>query len=175
MNFFQLSVLHGTLAVATAAGAQAQAFKLIPMPREVHAGADRAIPAGVRVLCAGCSAEDQFAADDLKETLALRGISTGSGAGAISIELVHAPGEKLPAGFDEAMRAEGYRIEPTTSGLTVTGASAEGLFYGVQTAKQLIDVTQGHTVLHAATIRDWPANASPSQALPAPASLRPWR
>ena len=39
----------------------------------------------------------------------------------------------------------------------MTGATAEGLFYGAQTVKQMVEVTNGHAVLHEATIKDWPA------------------
>ncbi len=146
----------GTAAQGQAA-LQAQAPKLIPMPREIHAVADRPILSGVRVVCAGCSSEDQFTADDLSHTLADRAVPAGSGADAISIQLVHSPGSGLPVGFTEAMRAEGYRIDPTSTGLTVTAATTEGLFYGAQTVKQLIASTNGHATLHPASIRDWPA------------------
>jgi len=138
------------------ASAWAQAMRLIPMPREVRAGASVPLLSGVRVMCAGCSAEDQFAADDLEATLKERGVPVKSANG-FAIELVRAGGGGLPAGFDEAMRAEGYTISATANRLVVTGATAEGLFYGAQTAKQMVEVTNGRAVVHGAAVKDWPA------------------
>ena len=157
MNSFRTSCLVAALALCPLPNLAAQAIKLIPMPREVRSATDRQILSGISVVCTGCTAEDQFAAADLRETLLQRGVPAGSGSGTVTIQLVRGIGEKLPNGFDEAMRLEGYRIEPTASGLTVTGVTAEGLFYGTQTAKQLVEVSNGHAVLHSATIRDWPA------------------
>ena len=137
-------------------GARGQGMKLIPMPREVKAGAVLPLLHGVRVVCAGCSAEDQFAADDLQQTLTERGV-TAKSAGGFAIELVRAGGGGLPAGFDEAMRSEGYTISGTATGLVVTGATATGLFYGAQTVKQMIEVTNGRPEAHEAAIKDWPA------------------
>ena len=157
MNFCRFGLLQAAIVVALAPSAYAQTPKLIPMPREVHGAADRPIPSGLRVVCAGCSSEDQFAAEDLTRTLTQRGVPAGSGSGAISIQLVHSAGTALPTGFDESMRAEGYRIEPSSTGLTVTAATPEGLFYGAQTVKQLVEVSSGHATLHTASIKDWPA------------------
>ena len=150
-------MVRAVVAGLLTAAAQAQSPKLIPMPREIHTSADRPILSGVHVVCAGCSGEDQFTADDLSHTLADRGIPTGAGTSALSIQLVHAAGTSLPAGFEEPMRAEGYRIEPSSTGLTITAATPEGLFYGAQTVKQLIESTNGHATLHTASIKDWPA------------------
>src|SRR6201992_1266109 len=49
------------LALTTFVSAQSS-LKLIPIPREVRAGADKPLPRGVRVVCgAPCATEDQFA------------------------------------------------------------------------------------------------------------------
>ena len=53
---------------------EAQVMKLVPMPREVRPGPVVPLLNGVRVVCAGCSAEDQFAAEDLEQTLTERGV-----------------------------------------------------------------------------------------------------
>ena len=157
MNFYRWSALQAAFAGALSAGAHAQTPKLIPMPREVRTLAARPVLSGMRVVCAGCSVEDQFTADDLVRTFTQRGVPTGSSAGAISIELVRSANSTLPAGFDEAMRAEGYRIEPTSTGLSVNAATTEGLFYGAQTVKQLLETNNGHATLQTASIKDWPA------------------
>ncbi|MGD0446079.1 MAG: glycoside hydrolase family 20 zincin-like fold domain-containing protein [Edaphobacter sp.] len=143
------------LAVATFASAQTS-LKLIPIPREVRADSDTPLLHGVRIVCASpCSTEDQFAADDLSSALLARNIPVTE-AGGFSIELnrlaAH-PDEK----FSDEMKPEGYMIHTTSAGLTVTGDTAEGVFYGVQTVKQLIVGDGSLAVLHGATIRDWPA------------------
>ncbi len=127
--------------------ATAQAtLHLIPIPREVHALSDQPLPHGVRILCPACSQEDQFAADDLARTVAERGTPT-SGAG-FPITLI-----RSAAGLPSEMIPEGYTVTSIPAGLTVSAATAAGLFYGAQTVKQLVE---GST-LHAANIRDWPA------------------
>ena len=156
MTCYGRRLLHVAIAFTTFSCAHAENPKLIPMPREVRGAADRPI-SSLRVTCTSCSSQDQFTADDLTGTLAQRGVPTGSVPGALTIELVHGAGATLPTGFDESMRAEGYRIEPSSSGLVVTGATSEGLFYGAQTVKQLVEITHGHATLHVATVKDWPA------------------
>ena len=55
------------------------------------------------------------------------------------------------------MHAEGYAILPDRDGIALTADTSAGIFYALQTVKQLI-VGEGATaVLHVATIRDWPA------------------
>ncbi len=154
MNFDRISGLAAVVLGLWPGMASAEAMKLIPMPREVRAAATMALASGLRVVCSGCGAEDQFAAADLQQTLVERGVAAGPASGA-EIELVRASG--LPTGFDEAMRAEGYTITPTARGLVVTGVTAEGLFYGAQTVKQMVSVVNGRAQLEQATIRDWPA------------------
>ncbi|WP_158941530.1 glycoside hydrolase family 20 zincin-like fold domain-containing protein [Granulicella sp. S190] len=131
-------------------------LKLIPIPREVHATGDLALLHGVRILCAApCSAEDQFAADDLAMALQERGVQAASATG-VSIELVRV-GAHPEARFSDEMKAEGYMISASGGGLTVIGDSAAGVFYGAQTVKQLIEGDGARAVLHAANVRDWPA------------------
>jgi hexosaminidase len=130
---------------------------LIPVPREVHTRATSPLADGVRILCPGCGAnpEDQFAADDLVASLQLRNIPT-TAANGFRIELARLANHPVPA-FTDEMKPEGYVITSTPASLTVVGATAEGLFYGVQTLKQLIEGEGAAASLHTAEIRDWPA------------------
>ena len=57
------------------------------------------------------------------------------------------------------MKPEGYIITSSPSSLAVTAATEEGLFYGAQTVKQLIEGDGPGATLHTADIRDWPAMA----------------
>jgi hexosaminidase len=142
-------------ASATFASAQSP-LKLIPIPHEVHAEADRVLAHGVRITCdAPCTTEDQFAVDDLKAALLARNIPVIEPDG-FPVELTRLsahPDEK----FTDEMKAEGYVIHTASSGLTVVGDTAEGVFYGAQTVKQLVSGNGPHAVLHGANIRDWPA------------------
>ncbi len=143
------------LALATVASAQSSP-KLIPIPREIHAAAARPLAHGVHILCAApCATEDQFAADDLSAALLARSIPVAEVDG-FPIKLARL-GDNADAKFTDEMKAEGYLITTTSTGLTVVGATAEGVFYGVQTVKQLIEGDGARATLHAANIRDWPA------------------
>src|SRR5271170_5073404 len=156
MHFFRLgALLVGFGTFGSFASAQ-PSIKLIPIPREIRATADEALPHGVRIVCAApCAAEDQFAADDLAEMLQGRGIPAASATG-VQIELLRLAAHP-DARFTEEMKAEGYMIATGTGGLTVIGDSAAGVFYGAQTVKELIEGDGARAVLHGANVRDWPA------------------
>jgi len=146
-------------AAPTQAQSAAAPLPLIPMPREVQPLADQPLPNGVRIVCTSCftDPEDKFAADDLSASLAARGIATSNGGG-FEIHLDRLATHPV-AGFDAAMKAEGYVITMAPHLLTVTADTATGLFYGAQTVKQLLvnSPSTGGALLHAANIRDWPA------------------
>ncbi len=141
-------------AIAAPAGAQSP-LHLIPMPREINAKGDQALTTGVEIVCSDREAEDTFAANDLRQTLAARGLNTsGSGLRVVLQRLGTHPDPR----FTAEMRPEGYTITSSPGTLTLTGATAEGVFYAAQTAKQLIEVdAAGRATLHAADIRDWPS------------------
>ena len=150
-------LLSAAVVVWCAGVAAGQTANLLPMPREVRATGDVTVRGGVRVVCAGCYAEDQFAAEDLRQTLAERGVQAGDG---VVVSLKRVSGGKGPGGLamDEAMRSEGYVIASSAKGLEVAGETAAGVFYGAQTAKQMFRVRRGGgVVLQGATVRDWPA------------------
>jgi len=153
MHFHRIGSL--LLVVTTVAPAQTS-LKLIPIPREVRAGTERPLTHGVRIVCAApCATEDRFAADDLSAALLARGVAVAETSG-FRIELTRLA-DHPEARFTEEMRPEGYLINTTSTGLTVVGATAEGVFYGAQTVKQLVEGTGADAVLHEANIRDWPA------------------
>src|SRR5271170_1223641 len=156
MHFFRLgALLVGFGTFGSFASAQ-PSIKLIPIPREIRATADEALPHGVRIVCAApCAAEDQFAADDLAEMLQGRGIPAASATG-VQIELLRLAAHP-DARFTEEMKAEGYMIATSGAGLTVIGDTAAGVFYGAQIVKELIEGDGARAVLHGANVRDWPA------------------
>jgi hexosaminidase len=138
---------------------------LIPMPREVRQMADVPLDHGVTIVCRGCGADDLFAATDLRDTLEARGIAvsiaSAPAAGSLRIVLQRLADHPDPT-FTEVMQPEGYTIAYANRTLTLSGATASGVFYAAQTAKQLIDSPTpgslpGSYVLHAADIHDWPS------------------
>lgn len=150
MRFVPL--VAGVLVLASPALAQSarQPLHLLPLPREVReTTAPQPVSQGIRVLCEPCSdPADAFAAQDLRDLLAERGIAAG---GSFTIQFTRT--QSLPA---EA-QAEGYTITPGANGLTLAAASSAGLFYAAQTARQLIEQNGAATVVHMAQVRDWPA------------------
>jgi hexosaminidase len=137
---------------------------LVPAVRECSDV--RSIPigsAGLAVL-RGAMAEDEFAAEDLRQSAAGR-VVVGKPAPSIRLmRLTHSPVAKQlltrhRITFDPAMRDEGYAIVPEENGLAVIAETPAGIFYGVQTVKQLIHWSGKESVLLTPTIRDWPAMA----------------
>jgi len=152
-------------------GVASQTLKLIPIPREVSPGPLQSLTGGVQINCAvPCAAEDSFAIDDLKSWLTSLGVAVNTAA-AVNIlvtrygtSLAHSIyADALPAGADasaempEEMKPEGYAIIPDGKGLALTAASDAGIFYALQTVKQLVTGYGPNAVLHQAKIRDWPA------------------
>jgi len=162
----------GALALALSAFASAQnPLHLIPVPREVRPAPDQSLASGIAVTCAApCDADDTFATQDLKDFLAVRGIAVSDSApvhilitrygSSLSKSIYH---DALPAGASAEptaeIKPEGYAIIPDKKGLALTGFTASGIFYAIQTVKQLIAGNGPDAILHTATIRDWPALA----------------
>jgi hypothetical protein len=160
----------GLVLLALIASAEAQIsvqpLKLIPMPREVQTTATLQIPNGVRVLPA-TDVDDQFAASDFAQSIAARGIPASIGtasAASFTVELLRLSNpvaqQRLNAAhltFDPAMQAEGYALLTAGNAVTIIAATPEGIFYGLQTLKQMVTYVNGMPVLTGAVIRDWPA------------------
>jgi hypothetical protein len=154
--------------------AQPAGLKLIPIPREVTVAAIQPLKSGIQVNCTSpCAGEDTFAVDDFKAWLGSIGVPVNA-TSPINI-LVARYGtplansvytESLPAAaagappatqMPDEFKAEGYSFIPDGKGLAITAASDSGIFYALQTVKQLITGYGGTAVLHQAKIRDWPA------------------
>jgi hypothetical protein len=178
MHFFRVARLLLALTPLSAVAAFAQAsnaqtLSLIPVPREVRPAVVQTLANGVQINCsAPCPAEDLFAIEDLKGYLASQGVAVNAAspvnllvtrygsaisksiyADASQGKLKGAAGAEFPA----EMKAEGYAIIPDGKGLAITAASDAGIFYALQTVKQLVTGTGANAMLHTAAIRDWPA------------------
>ncbi len=146
---------------------QSNELHLIPQPRETGTPIILSLASGVVVRSTN-DAEDRFAAQDLREALQERGIRVEKAASArpghVTIELLRlseprATGllERAHVKFDDVMRSEGYVILPNHSAIAIVGNTAEGVFYGAQTVKQLVQGSGSNARLQAPLIRDWPA------------------
>jgi len=164
--------LHAALFAIALASAQAQTPHLIPIPRELKPANSLPIPTGLRINCQSpCDSQDTFAINDLKATLAARNIPTTDDPRAphlfiarFSTPLGHQTyQESLPANAPKVatlpadFQPEGYVIAPDNDGVAVTADTASGIFYALQTVKQLIVGDGPQATLQIATIRDWPA------------------
>jgi len=159
MTFLRSAVLLllVSVSVTSAFAGSAQSLpRLIPVPRELQAVSQEPLVHGIRIVCtAPCGDEDRFAADDLVASLEERRISATAADGfEIDVDrLASHPDSR----FIAEIKPEGYIITATPGRLRVTGATAAGVFYGLQTVKQLIVGDGLHAVLDTANIRDWPA------------------
>lgn len=162
-----------------AASAQPQApaaetpLQLVPYPQEVHRGSGGfTVGPTTRILIeARHAAEDRTAAETLAEEIAartgrkipIRAISSAAPVrGAIvlgrlasrTLRTALARQELLPgAEFHD----QGYLLSVAPSGVIVAGQSGQGLFYGVQTLRQLLRTEGKRLRSPAVQIRDWPA------------------
>src|SRR5205823_535621 len=153
------------LTLPSAAAAQ---LALIPKPREVVVLGRTSLPNGVAI-DSPADAADRFAATDLATTLRARGINVRVGSANASARIsilrsTSAAARNLLATQNVAltaqMRDEGYALLTEGSApahLTVIGATSAGVFYGVQTVKQLIDGDGATATVHRVRVRDWPA------------------
>ena len=136
---------------------------LIPIPREFHPAAATTFRT-LSVTVPAADPEDLFAASDLTQTLTLRGLTLTTSAPPETVNLLRAASpaalRALAASklaFEPAMHDEGYILIATPGRVTIIAETAAGIFYGVQTLKQLIECTGGTAHLPTGTIRDWPA------------------
>jgi len=142
--------------LSTVAAAQAH---LLPAPREAQFAGTTALPGAIAVSVPGRDAEDEFAARDLEEAFKLAAHAKAEAA-SFKIELLRANSAEGKAAltkhklaFDPAMEAEGYVLAIEPHQATIVAASSAGVFYGVQTLKQLL----AGATLPTGTVRDWPA------------------
>ena len=143
-------------------------ISIIPQPRQVTR-LDTRFPLNRNtriVLADDRSADDQFAAedfiDDLKKTadVTLR-IGRSRGNNTILIGLLSSPviqsalkatSFSMPATLNE----EGYVLRASSTGVIVGGPTPAGVFYGLQTLKQLVRGDGADAYIQGVTIIDWP-------------------
>ncbi len=140
----------------------AQEIKLIPSPRSVERGAGvLTLQSPVRIALASASEEDRFAAGLLVEELkSVHRLDASIGAEGNIV--IGRPGNaridseiaRRKLDISGLSREESYVLSADSSGVVLAAKTAEGLFYGVQTLRQLVG--PGARV-PAVRITDWPA------------------
>jgi hexosaminidase len=159
--FFCLATLT---CLTSAFGAQ---NPLLPRPQEVRYGDGALAVDGLSIrFSSPPSAEDRFAAEQLAAGLAALGRArlpvqeAGASGPAIALNRTGdgaaLPGDKETIGPDSR---ESYSAKVTADGAEIRASSSAGLFYGVQTLLQMVEVTSGQAMLPFAEVRDWPALA----------------
>jgi hypothetical protein len=154
---FALLFVLPTLAVAH--------VRLLPAPREAHFAGETALPAAITVSVPGRDAEDEFAARDLEEAVKDAGLRDLKEAKAVyRVTLLRSGSAEAKTvlarqglALDAAMQEEGYVLAIEPQQAFVVAASASGIFYGVQTLKQLLPLAGAKQVLPTGTVRDLPA------------------
>jgi hexosaminidase len=136
---------------------------LLPAPREANFDGQTDLPEKVVVDVPGHAPEDEFAAQDLEDALKQLGPG-GSAVGLYHVTLLRTgePETKVilarnKLSFDPAMESEGYVLAVGSHQAYVVGETGSGVFYGVQTFKQLLPLPGQPRVLPTGTVRDWPA------------------
>jgi len=148
-------------------------LKLIPQPKEVqlHAGSFRVKPTTRILVEFGHQAEDRIAAETLAEEIhdrsGLKVSITGEKPDAkqerSTIVLARLQDQKVKnflaaRGLKaDSIGDQGYLLFSDKAHLIVAANTGQGLFYGVQTLRQLLREDGGSLVCPAVSIRDWPS------------------
>ena len=144
-------------------------IRLLPAPREPHFTGTADLPAKILVVVPGRDSQDEFAARDLEE--AIKQVPPSSDDPAKNspnppyrVTLLRNDSADAKAilarnnlVFDSVMEAEGYILVIDQHDAAIIGATGSGVFYGVQTFKQLLPLAGAPHVLPTGTVRDWPA------------------
>lgn len=164
--------LFSSFSFAQAQDAAVQ-LKLLPAPKQVELRQDSfEVRPTTRIYLAGSHAkEDRLAADmlvieihDWREQKLAVEMSRAVSAAASAIVLgrlddaalratLEAKGVKIEKDFND----EGYVIWSDKTRVIVAGQSAQGLFYGVQTLRQLIRPEGDKLICPGVSIKDWPS------------------
>src|SRR5947207_9055229 len=150
----------------------AQHINLVPQPKEIRAsGKPFRITAATRIAVSPAHIrEDRFIAETLADEIENathhrpRIVSSASSAAgsstifltrmsdALSKRKLQSNGLTADTNFND----EGYLLNTSATGITVAGQSAAGLFYGVQTLRQLVQSVDNRPIIPAVSIKDWP-------------------
>ena len=158
-------------------GDPARALKLLPAPKEVRMAPGKLPIKPSTVILIG-NPEDRMAAETLEREIRDRtgmrlsiesATSAPKTAGHISLgrlsdrglrSYLESQGVKISDDLGEHLGEQGYMIRAADSGVVVAARTAQGVFYGVQTLRQLLrpeGATGKSLAIPALVIRDWPS------------------
>ena len=164
-------LIGATLCIAQTAD-PAVTLKLLPAPKEVHMGEGAFVVSSETKIVTNSAhaAEDRMAVETLQQEIGqllgsqLKMEEPRKAPKTGAIVLGHLDDSALRAELEnKGLKAEkdfndqGYLIYVDQSRILVAGASGQGLFYGVQTLRQLLRPKEKETVSPAVEIRDWPS------------------
>jgi hexosaminidase len=165
------SLLTLLLAVFFGAGyLAAQQPQLIPQPREVKVNAERfrATP-DLQIILLALADEDRYAGESLQDELqTVTGqkvpiVASAASPGKAAILLGRLDQSSMRALLEarginaDKIGAEGYVLDVGPDRIFVAGKDTPGLFYGVQTLRQLVVGNGQSAEVLGVRIRDWPA------------------
>lgn len=155
-----------------------RALKILPAPKEVRVAEGRLVIKPSTVILINNNNEDRFAAETLQKEihdrtgirLSIESVAAApKTTGHISLgrltdrglrSYLESQGVKVENLGNHEVSDQGYIIRASDSGVLVAGNSAQGLFYGVQTLRQLLRPEapgQRTLAIPALVIRDWPS------------------
>ncbi|HEV2706914.1 MAG TPA: beta-N-acetylhexosaminidase [Pyrinomonadaceae bacterium] len=154
--------------VQAASGAPAAPIQIIPQPRRVEATDEvfRFERATRVTLADPRSEDDRFAAadflEDLRQTAGLA-LEVGGRRGRLSILVGLVGNRRIEAALARArldappnLDPEGYLLSVGAREIVVAGRTAAGVFYGLQTLKQLVRREGAEAYAQGVRITDWP-------------------
>jgi hexosaminidase len=157
INCFRLSLAFLALSPQPRATGQTPHHSpLLPQVQHINYG-NGSVPL-CRLVVTGSYGEDNLALTQIKELLHQRCPSPAPAS--LPIRVSHdEPGSGLPGVDDHASSAsrESYTLTISRSGVQLHGRTSAGIFYAVQTLRQLIEESPDRPQLPFVEIQDWPS------------------
>lgn len=144
---------------------------LLPRPQQIHYGQGAVPLQGLKLVFSFTPGEeDKFAAQNFSEYVQQRtGIQLsvgdskwdGGGSGSIRLERLNATDQPLalPEETPGPHSREAYDLIVSAQGVKIDAASSAGLFYGLETLRQLVEGQGSAAALPQVEIHDWPSLA----------------
>jgi hypothetical protein len=166
---FAFLLFPGFFSLFTVLSAAQVQVKLLPAPREAHLEQPVELPERILVSVPVRNVEDEFAAQDLEEAIKRIASAPEQSRNAAAkppyrVTLLRTDSaeaksilERNKLTFDPVMESEGYVFVVDARETSIIGATGAGIFYGVQTFKQLLPLPGTPRMLPTGTVRDWPA------------------
>ena len=148
-------VMAGALAACSSGNLPKADYQVIPLPQQVAADKNGTfrLDNSVKIIYPDGNEQMQKNADFLAGYIQqMTGLQLQTAPGTAS----DASGNILLALGQTAENPEAYRLQVSSDGVTLTGTTEAGVFYGIQTLRKSLPVTKGDVQLPAVEINDWP-------------------